>query len=356
LECLRQIGSPQALASLYAIGTAKARDVLKEIASERNFTFEQLEDLAVPSLGLEHEQATIDLGRRRFRLGLSPDLEACLIDARHERCFALPELRDDDEPAKVDLARGEWEAFRQRVQSILPAQRRRLDNAMRGQRRWNGDFFRQYLLPHPVLGPLLRATVWGVFKGKDLLTSFRLTHGSAVDIAGSPLELTAETEIGIVHPTMLPLEERLVWGDVLQEFDTPPAFAQLAREPYVLAPEQAEQTLVEEFTNQSIPLNRLYAAVRHHGWQKQEFYTIQIFKGFPLSRQFACIRFEQPGNAFDEPPKADAKVTLLECYFLKVTFKTMTKSPNYKNRISLGEVDAIVYDEMMRVLRDDVSL
>src|SRR5262249_39723940 len=140
--CLRAINSEQALASLHAVANhhGRARSILWGIQKERGLSPEQFEDVAVPRLGL-HERNTVEFGSQVFRLSLAPDLAPCLLDERHHRCSDLPAVQDGDDPVKADLARAEWDVFRQRIGEIVPKQRLRLEIAMRYQRRWQAGFF-----------------------------------------------------------------------------------------------------------------------------------------------------------------------------------------------------------------------
>src|SRR5262249_43764319 len=152
-----------------------------------------------------------------FRLSLSPDFAPCLLDARHHRRPGPPPMRDGDDPVKVDLARAEWDVFSQRVGDVVPRQRLRLETAMRYERRWRAGCFLRVRAGHPLLGPLVRPLAWGAFEGAALRAAFRVGPGGCVDVAGAPVALADDAEVGIVHPTHLSREERLIWGDAIAE-------------------------------------------------------------------------------------------------------------------------------------------
>jgi hypothetical protein len=350
IQCLRACGNAQALASLRAIPFRQGRDTLKQIAQERGFSLVELADVAIPTLGLDTE-FVLSFGPRQFRLGLSPSLEPCLIDSRYERRSTLPDMETTDDPSKVELARGEWESFRVRAVNIVAQQRRRLEIASSNQTTWDGAFFLRQMIPHPVLNPLLRSIVWGLFKENKLLMAFRVTLSNAVDITGSPVPLQAGQTVGIVHPTEMSKEERLIWGDVLFEQDTPPVFAQLAREPHVLPADQKDHLELLDWQDHKLPVRRLYAACQTRGWVREVGQQQAIYKAFPRSLQFACIEYRSD-HTLNHLPSTTQKVTRLRCYFVKSASKRMTKVPNANYVIRLGEAHPMVYDEMMRVLLD----
>ena len=72
----------------------KARELMNTLAQSRNLTQDQLDDLAVPDLGLDTQGGRdLDFGGRRFRILLGPDLR--------------PMVRDESgRPAEVDLWTG----------------------------------------------------------------------------------------------------------------------------------------------------------------------------------------------------------------------------------------------------------
>jgi hypothetical protein len=224
-----------------------------------------------------------------FRMSLSPDLSPCLLDARHHRYPDLPAMQDDDDPVKIDLARAEWDVFRQRVGAIVPEQRLRLEAAMRYQRRWRAAFFTRALMSHPLLGHLVRPLVWGVFEGCNLRLPFRVVEGGCLDIAGGAVALEDDVQIGIVHPAHLPREERMVWGDVLAEQGLQPPFVQLAREVFAVEESERGKKQCERFSGRVVAGKQMAGFLVARGWQGHQYYTSRVWKWFPLSGQFGCI-------------------------------------------------------------------
>jgi hypothetical protein len=352
-HCLRAIQSEQALASLFALSKQNrvARNLLWDVQQKQGISSEELEDMAVPRLGL-HERNTIEFGSEAFRMSLAPDLAPCLLDARHHRHSDLPAMLEDDDPVKADLARAEWNVFRPRVGEIVPEQRLRLEMAMRYQRRWRAGFFSRVLMAHPLLEHFVRPLVWGAFEGLKLRFAFRVGPGGAVDIASAPVALEDDRQIGIVHPTDLSREERMVWNDVLAEQGLQPPFVQLAREVFVVEEAERGKKQCERFSGRVAAGKKWAPFLAAHAWQGQKYWTPRVWKWFPLSEQFGCV--ELISSSYSEQLALESgfsaeKVTIGVCY------ATRPKGVNEfsyaaTNRLKLEDVSPMVFDEMMRLI------
>jgi hypothetical protein len=356
VECLRAIGSEQALASLQTLSSVRqAYNVLWDLARERSLTMEQLEDSAVPHLGLQ-SRPRIDFGPRQFEMSVSPDLKPCLIDQRREIRFELPALEPDDDPVLVELAGAEWAVFQRRINDIIPAQTLRLERAMRGQRRWPGEFFARTLARHPLLGHLIRPLVWGVFEEAGRLRlPFRVIEGGGcIDLAGSPVVLAPDALVGIVHPTMLTSEERLVWSDLLADNNLTPPFVQLAREVYVVQEDERAKKRCDRFAGRLIAGKLAARFLVRQGWQGQRYFTPRVWKFYPVSRQFACIEFAGNRDISVDNNFSHETVELAGCYVSRMPDGKDTFSHGVKHRLKLGEADPMVFDEMVRVASQEL--
>src|SRR5262249_17313054 len=152
---------------------------------------------------------------------------------------------EKDDPAKVEEARAEWDLFRLQVREVMQFQAQRMETAMLRWRRWNLADFQQFLIRHPLHSHLTRALLWGAFDTiSKLRLAFRVTEGgTCVDAAGSAVELDPRWPIGVVHPVLLPPDERMIWSDVLSEQGLLLPEWQMARPIYTL--EESEKKLQE---------------------------------------------------------------------------------------------------------------
>jgi hypothetical protein len=341
-DALAAIDCVQALASLQTLSRIRsgrawvyyASQTFQRTLKDRNILADFADDFAISTLGLESPQC-LDLGRRSFTLSLSPTLQPCLLDARHHRVSELPAIASEDNPVQYELAVAQWTDFRNRANHILNIQRRRLEREMRSEKRWPVDLFLS-LISHPLMNHLYRAIVFGVFDidSRTLLSSFRVIQSECVDIAGRPIAFPEGATIGIVHPTQMGQIERGIWGDCLAEHDLTPPFVQLARVPHTVPAEQSFLYYSEQLKGRLLDHGEQFSPNRS-GWRSCAGGWLTLWKLFPVARQVAVIMIITADSRID-----------------RCTFVACANPTNFIPAgppLSLGEVDALVYDETMRV-------
>jgi hypothetical protein len=349
-ECLRKINSDQAFASIASIRCPQTHNAFCRMVAERRLSPEQIDDCIIPQLAQPGE-SRLEFGSRGFELTLSPKLEPCLLDDRRERQMSFPELHEADDPVKYDLAKGEWDLFRRRVEEILPAQRARLELAMRCQRRWRGDFFERVIVRHSLMGHLGRAIVWGIFdQGDKLRLPFRVTHSSCLDLAGDPVSVDKTTQIGIVHAAHLGDEERMIWGDLWTDLDLVPPFRQLNRNVERLLDHELHENALRRFEGRRLQHQPFAELLRARGWQQASFYDLRIFKTFPESRQYALIGFSNQVSVL-WPQYGEQTPNLSQCGVFSIP-NNRTNTPAERYRLTLSQATPMVVDELIRVILD----
>src|SRR5919199_788970 len=170
LEVLRAIGSDTALMQINGIAQkvqfkglqAKAREAMEEIARERGFTPEQLEDRIVPDCDLDSQGSrSFDFGPRQFRFALGADLKPLIRDESGALKPELPKPGAKDDPAKAQQAVSEWKLLKKQVAEVAKIQAVRLEQAMGNGRRWSAEEFMRLLVDHPLMTHLVQRLVWG---------------------------------------------------------------------------------------------------------------------------------------------------------------------------------------------------
>src|SRR5919202_2950358 len=145
LEVLRAIGSDTALMQINGIAQkvqfkglqAKAREAMEEIARERGFTPEQLEDRIVPDCDLDSQGSrSFDFGPRQFRFALGADLKPLIGDESGALKPDLPKPGAKDDPTKAQQAVSEWKLLKKQVAEVAKIQAVRLAQAIVTGPRW----------------------------------------------------------------------------------------------------------------------------------------------------------------------------------------------------------------------------
>ncbi len=273
IECLGALGSSIALSGLQAIikfskyekAQQRAREVLEDIAEMRGLTADQLEDLAIPDFGLDLAgKAVLDFGTRQFTARITPNLALQLSDADGKMLKAIPKpLKNDDEKlTKQAIAR--WKELKDHVKNTGSQQLKRFEQAMMFRRRWDARIFQQTVVPHPLVGSMVRNLVWAVLdKDSGDLTSFRIdTNGRAITASASAIAIAEDANIILPHPLLLHkhLQE---WRAVFAENRLEQPFPQLARAYFPIGPET--EALIEARKGAKVPLGSL-RGLSKTGW------------------------------------------------------------------------------------------
>jgi hypothetical protein len=355
LECLRAIGSEQALLQLHKLAEKvkfpalkrQAQRFMEEIAAQRGLTPGQLEDRIVPDLGLD-EQGTrvLDYGPRQFRVALGPDLKPRVRQDDGTVRGDLPRGTAKDDEAKVAATQADWKLFKQQLKEVLKAQAERLEKAMSRRRRWSAAELDQHLLRHPFMRYLARVLVWAGFDSQGkVVKTFRVTEDQTLaDVAGEPVTLDPDWAIGIVHPVLLPAEEVAAWAEVLADHEILPPFPQLGRKVFTLEPAEGTEKVLRRFEGAKVPGMALLGATKKTGWEQGSLDAnhriTHHLKRYPEVGLTAILSY-RPGL---EPFYGYGSVEdqeLVGCCFVPEGVKAQPE-----NALPLGSVDVLVLNEV----------
>jgi hypothetical protein len=214
-------------------------------------------------------------------------------------------------------------------------------------RRWEQDVFRQFFVSHPLVQHLARRLVWGVYDGKGKLKStFRVAEdGTFADRRDDALSLPARTVVGIPHALELEGRVSREWENIFADYELLQPFDQIARP--TTAPTTKEKTArtLDRAKGVEIPTGKL-RGMESYGWQKgspQDAGGIyEMVKPIPGGTHEALLSFEPGilagGQDFDD------QQTLGDVVVRK------RGTWDQKGRMKLGELDPIVFSELVRDL------
>lgn len=275
LDVLAEMNSDVALMLVYQLSQKASSKSLRRnaekkiaaIAIERGLSADQLADRLVPDLGLDPDGTTwLDFGPRRFRVGFDAMLQPYVRDEQGARCASLPKPGKNDDPEKAAAADARFKALKKSVRVLASSQLRRLEDAMRLQRRWSLDDFCTLLVRHPLLGHVVRGIIWAAYEEDSMRWSFRVAEdASFAGLDDEELELGGDIEIGIAHPIELSPNERASWGERLSDYELLAPFSQLARETFVAKPEHSRAAMVADVTSRAVEAVRI-VGLESRGW------------------------------------------------------------------------------------------
>jgi hypothetical protein len=245
LEALAAIGTDEALIVVFDAGQRsryddtrdKVRGILEAVAAERGISYEVLEDLLVPELGLEAGAVSLDLGGRALAVRLGDHLEAVLTDDAGATLAAFPKKAKKDDDKAYEAAKKRYSELVEASEAVGKTQVLRFERALRAQRSWSVAELRAHVLPQPLVRHLARRLVWQVLGTGQL---FRVAEDlTLADAKDEPMPFPPDdARVVIAHPLRAPgLDAFRAW---IEDYRVIQPFPQVGRETVALT--DAEKT------------------------------------------------------------------------------------------------------------------
>ncbi|GAA2559408.1 hypothetical protein GCM10010435_33250 [Winogradskya consettensis] len=275
LAVLATVGSDVALRHLLAIeegmsgGPTNERAVvhLTQAAARRGLSVTQLADRLAITHGLD-SGVTLDYGPRKFTVITDDHLTPYAVGADGRRLARPPKpgVKDTNPEAYQWFLR-----FKKGLRATAAAQIARFERDMLAHRFRPAADLAAVLLPHPILGPVVRRIVWGEYDTeKRLVRALRVAEdGSFADVHDSAAVVDGDARLGIVHPAELG-PELAVWAEMLADYEVLQPFPQVHRTVVTLTGEQRAATSLSGF--EPVETERL-ARLLGGDWQGNGFHT-----------------------------------------------------------------------------------
>lgn len=204
---------------------------IEAAAKSADMTVDELEDLAVPTGGLEADETRRETFGAEGSALLSLDaatgqtrLEWFGADGKSRK--AVPAGIKREFAAEVKALKAAEEEIRQ----ALTTQAARFDGFLLAERVWPLAVWRERSLSHPVLGNLARRLIWTV----DGISALPVGAGFQ-DVSGQTLEgLMDDASVSLWHPVSAAPEMVMRWRDALEARGIRQPFKQAHREVYLL--------------------------------------------------------------------------------------------------------------------------
>ena len=273
IEALGALGTNAAISGLLTImrfsqydkAQAYAQEVLEGVAESRGLTTEQLEDLAIPDLGLNAAgQMHLDFGPRQFTASITASLDVVLTDNIGRLIKALPKAAKSDDARLAKLATAQWKEFKASHKTVSKDQLKRFEQAMVKARRWDGATFKEVITIHPLLSKMVRNLVWAV-AGDDLndVKSFRIgADGRYLSASEEVLTLADDASIILPHPLLLD-DEISRWLEIFAREKLSQPILQLARKWFAQGTQTDE--LLDDKSGTKVSIGAL-KGLKSKGW------------------------------------------------------------------------------------------
>ncbi len=238
---------------------------IESAAKASGMTVDELEDLAVPTGGLDADGTRTETfgeeGAARLTLDAATGrtkLEWFGVDGKPRKAVPAGVKREFAAEVKA-LKAAETE-----IASALSAQAARLDKTLLDERVWTLGVWRERYGSHPVLGNLARRMIWTV----NGVATLHVGDGF-VGVSGQAIErLTDEAEVKLWHPISAPPEEVMRWRDALETRGLTQPFKQAHREVYLLTDaERATGTYSNRFAAHILKQHQFNSLCILRGWK-----------------------------------------------------------------------------------------
>ena len=336
---------------------------ISQIAQARGMTRAELEDYAVPTLGLdEHGRRIVDFGPRQFHFVLGADAKPKVREfkdglSKGKLKANPPKPGKRDDPELAPRARADWMLFKKQLQQVLNIQIGRLEQAMVLGRRWNVERFTTLLKDHPLMGHLVRRLLWGVYDGAELRKAFRVSdEGETLDADDELLTLDPDLRIGVVHPLELSGAEREQWAELFGDYEIVPPFALFDRPLFTLDEAELDSLRLTRFCGVDLPSETLMFGLEKLGWHREGLgdglWVHQLAKPFYSYDLTAIVHGSMDASVIVYGHASGTPGSIEYCELVRGIFHTMGSDEGWQwkdppKSIRLGDAPPVVVSEVL---------
>jgi len=245
-----------ALRVKYQTAQRLVQEALEEAAGRQGLSREELEEITVPSFGLDAGGRREELcGEYVLALTAGGDLTCRSTDGKT--------LKSVPEAVKRDFA-GELKELKQAAKEMAPllqAHRVRLERLLMTERAIPLETWRSAYLDHPLIGGMSRRLIWQFSSGETAIWH----DGATLDWSGR--EVTPAGPVRLWHPIRSDVQTVLSWRCWLEDRRAKQPFKQAHREVYLLTDaERATGLYSNRFASHILHQHQFVALCADRGW------------------------------------------------------------------------------------------
>lgn len=316
----------------YAVAQRLIQRALDQAAEKNGITVADLEDLAVPSFGLDSRgESTTEIGEWTLRIRLARGPEVTWSHATKRAPKSVPA------DVKADPA---WKQAKKTLAAIeqrMGIERSRIERFYLARRELPLATFRERFLEHPVMSTIARRLVWNVAEGGTVRQAL-VRSGQFVDLLKAPVT-DPDARISLFHPLGATPEALAVLHDVLEDEGIVQPWKQVHREVYTLTTEEERQREADRFGGHLVRQHVFASLLHARGWQYRLMGQFDSHNtptlALPEWGLEAQLDVDYPDEGLDAT--SDAGI------HLHVRLGALHFGP-----VSLGEVPPLLFSEVMR--------
>ncbi|UOQ55388.1 DUF4132 domain-containing protein [Hymenobacter cellulosivorans] len=238
---------------------------LEKAALELGVTPAEIEDMAVPTLGLTQGRAEYHYGDYQARLQLVEGKAEVQWHKDGKELKSVPAALKKTHAAELK----ELKETQTQVQQNLTAQRERLDRSFVEGRRLPLAWFQQYYFEHELLSYLVRPLIWRFHHPDGSHTDALWLDEAWHNAQGQPVAAPgAETQVQLWHPVLVSMTEVLAWRQLLDARQLRQPLKQAYRELYLLTPpEERTGTYSNRMAAHILRQHQFNSLTKLRGWR-----------------------------------------------------------------------------------------
>ncbi len=255
---------------------AAAGEAMEYAAEQLGITREELADKIVPDLGFDENMERIfDYGERKFKVTLTPALEAEVFDETGKKLKNLPSVGKKDDEEKARAAIDAFKQLKKQMKASVSSQKARMEYALMAKREWTADAWRALFVKNPIMHQFAIGLIWGVYEEGKLIKSFRYMEDGSFNtedeeeyILPDGAAATCAQTISLVHPIELTDVSLSKWRQQLEDYEIIQPITQLYRQVYRLTDAEKEMPTLERFGGIKINDLSLMSRLTGAGWYR----------------------------------------------------------------------------------------
>jgi hypothetical protein len=324
----------------YAVGQRLIERSLSEAAQRAGLSVEDVEELAVPSFGLDSD------GRMAQPLADSGwTAEVALARSGVVVQLTHPQKRTPKTiPAEVKSLPA-WKTLKKQIAEIeqrLAIERTRLERYYLAGRELPLGQLRERVLEHPVVGHVGRRLMWNVVESGRPTQVALWRKGRLADLGNRPIGDDA-ARVSLWHPLGTPANDIAVWQDLLEQEGIVQPWKQAHREVYTLAADEQQEGASSRFAGHILRQHQFAALAQARGWRYRLMGAFDSHNTptltLPSLNLTVSLDVDYPGE-HDAPTSGSG-----------IYLHIRTGGVEFQRagaRVRLGEVPPLVFSEVMR--------
>ncbi|MCG7497481.1 DUF4132 domain-containing protein [Vibrio sp. Of7-15] len=330
-------------------------NALDDIAAEKGISRDEIADSVASDLGFNDQgQQNFAFGERTLLLTLQDD-GAITLSLDGKTLKSAPATRKSDDADELKQRRSELSAYRKQIKQAFANAQARLEQAMITGRIFNQRIFSQTWGSNALLAYLARRVVW-CFSTESEDIYVRLDESNQfVDINDDEVVWPEGATLTVMHPLNSTSEICQQWQEIFDDYEIEPPFPQLARLVFTVPDDEKSLRSVKRYKKTTFSTSRLRTKMERRGWangEPQDAGNVNwLYKYFASANITVAIHMSEGFCMGHDDFEPEQKIPAIDFHGKRYG----RDIPYQAERITLRDVDAIVYSETIADLESVLS-